>query len=151
MTVRVARLEDKENLLMIMEAFAQDSPYRDDYSVERLHDSVTEFLEVNENNAVAFVTVDGEDRPVGFLFGSVTDSPFTKQLTAIEWAWWVAPAYRQLNRGVDLLDAFERWAPKVGASKIMVSSLSTSPRAVDRLYEAKGYSPVEKYFVKGIK
>jgi GNAT superfamily N-acetyltransferase len=64
--------------------------------------------------------------------------------------YWAAPSHRGML-GPAMLDAVEQAAREAGASQfIMVSLDALRPEAVGRLYERRGYSPLEHSYVRSL-
>lgn len=82
----------------------------------------------------------------GILHPDINDGA----LVASEAFWFVAPEARGRG-GLALLDEYERWAREVGASRVsMVHLFSLKPAPLARLYERRGYRPVEVHYIKEI-
>lgn len=88
-----------------------------------------------------------EGQVQGLLFASWFEHPFGAGRYAKETVWYVAPVAR--GRGaIKMLDAYEAWAREQSCTAIGMASLATND--VSRLYERRGYAPVETHFVKSL-
>lgn len=97
------------------------------------------------HKGVVFVAdVDGQ--AVGFLALVVLQHPFGGEPYGDELGWWVEPEWRRGRIGWDLLDAGERWARDHQVTVLKMIAPAGSP--IGRLYEHRGYVPVETAYVK---
>lgn len=88
---------------------------------------------------------------IGFAGAMVFPAYWNDQaLIGQETFWWVQPDYRG-KAGAVLLHALESEARKQGArSFLMVSLEALRPDAVGKLYERRGYAPLEHSYWKAI-
>ena len=64
--------------------------------------------------------------------------------------WWVLPEHRG-TAGPAMLDAIEQAAREAGAVRFMMVCLEAlRPEAVGRLYERRGYAPLEHSYVRAL-
>lgn len=100
------------------------------------------------SHAYACILVLEHDAHVqGVLMASWFEHPFGAGRYAKETVWYVAPIAR--GRGaIKMLDAYEAWAKEQGCAAVGMASLVTND--VSRLYERRGFAPVETHFVKSI-
>ncbi|HWJ89100.1 MAG TPA: GNAT family N-acetyltransferase [Pelagibacterium sp.] len=82
----------------------------------------------------------------GVLLASAQDHPFGGAKYAMETAWWIAPDARGRS-AMAMLAAYEEWARDRGCAFCQMAALVSFPQAA-RLYERRGYSPVETHFMK---
>lgn len=88
---------------------------------------------------------------IGVIGCVVCPAPFPMDNTlniCIEKLWWVEPEYRGSSVGPRMLDAAELEAKEMGAAKMVMSKLSTSPPQVGDYYEKRGYLPEETLYFK---
>jgi GNAT superfamily N-acetyltransferase len=83
----------------------------------------------------------------GVLMALTFEHPFGAGRWAKETVWFVRPEARGRS-AVQMLDEYEAWAREQGCRTVGMASLSTND--VSRLYERRGYVPVETHFVKTI-
>jgi len=82
------------------------------------------------------------DPATGMIGGILYPHYFNNEMIAQELFWWVSPLHR--GSGIKLLDAFEDWAKRRGADKIMMISLEKND--VSRIYKKRGYQALEHTF-----
>lgn len=100
---------------------------------------------VSQEHPESIIFLHGED---GMLAATANKFVFGTEYVATELAWWVAPDKRKSNIGSELLEAFEYWAYKIGCSKVVMVSLDDD---IGKFYEKKGYSLVERAYMKDLK
>ena len=81
----------------------------------------------------------------GLLMASWFEHPFGAGRYAKETVWYVAPVARGPG-AIKMLDAYEAWARVQGCVAVGMASLATND--VSRLYERRGFAPVETHFLK---
>lgn len=85
----------------------------------------------------------------GMLGAMIYPDPNDGALVATEMFWYVAPEAR--GAGLRLLRDFEAWATDRGAARlIMVHLHDLMPEALAKLYQRRGYRPVETHYIKEI-
>lgn len=90
-----------------------------------------------------------DDQLVGILGGFTYNDPNNDDLVAMEAFWYVMKEHR--GGGAKLLDAFEAWGKERGAKRITMAYVFTSmPEAVQRIYEKRGYRPLELHSMKEV-
>lgn len=83
----------------------------------------------------------------GVVGGLKYPDPNDGDLVVSECFWFVVKEKR--GRGIELLDAFERWAKEEGAKRIIMVHLSgLMPERIKLLYERRGYKEIEVHYVK---
>ena len=147
MIIRAGQLIDLERCLDMAESFYEVAGYKDDVPLCR--DSCREFMEFSMSQGLLFVAA-LEDSVVGFVLGIA--SPYImnkKYLAGAELAWWVEPEHRKGTTGVRLLKAIEKSAKDLGVKMWSMMSLeSVEPEKMERLYNALGYTPMERTYVR---
>lgn len=137
-----------EDVLNIIEKTAIASPhdirFNRDYWRAWLHEIIkqpdlyTVILGVEDGKMVGII--------VGQLYFSHPLVQFSK--IATELFWYVEPDYRGKN-SFGLMDKYEEWAREVGATHITMSLLNNEYKEkLDRIYQAKGYKPLETQYMK---
>ncbi len=84
----------------------------------------------------------------GVLMALTFEHPFGAGRWAKESVWYVRPEARGRS-ALQMLDEYEVWAREQGCTTVGMASLETND--VSRLYERRGYVPVETHFVKTIR
>lgn len=148
MTLKIATIDDLDQVVPMCEAFVKESPYhKNRYDLEKIKKTAEHLLTQPKETAIV-ILAQHETDTVGFLVGIITEELFSNSRIAAELVYWVAPDWRKgFSYGRDLLDAYEFWARKIGATYITLGSLSTNPR-IDTLYKRRGYNKTEHSFVK---
>lgn len=83
----------------------------------------------------------GENGALGAMAGP---HPFNHaHIIAQELFWW-----SEGREGLRLLDAFEAWAAQRAHSVRMITLEAVNPDRMARLYERRGYQPLERGFIK---
>lgn len=88
-----------------------------------------------------FVAVHPMAGVVGMFVAVVQPHLLSGELAGNEVAWWVNPEHRGSTAAMRLLNAGERWAVAQGARTFALVAPADSQ--VGRLYERRGYHPVE--------
>lgn len=86
-------------------------------------------------------------RLVGVLGGLEYPDPNDGDRVATEMFWFVTPSAR--GGGLRLLDTFEAWAKQRGVRRILMMHLhALKSAAFERLYQRRGYRPIEIHYCK---
>lgn len=134
-SIRNATLEDIPHLVELGRRFiaAAGQDYRADVAtatLEQLVSNETAVLLVNENLTA-------------MLGGVLYPYFFNGERVAQELFWWAE------GSGLKLLEAFEQWAKDNDARAVLMVCLEAlSPERVSRIYERRGYVPLERTFMK---
>lgn len=81
----------------------------------------------------------------GYLAGMVQPLGFTERKIALEFAW-----YANDGSGFELLRAFEVWAKRMGAVKVVAHDMQMRESRLQRALVRKGYSLMSTAMVKDI-
>ncbi len=82
------------------------------------------------------------------MLALATKHPMYQERIASELVWYILPEYRSTETALQLFSAFEYWAKNVvRADKIQVSNLD-GMKVVERFYGKKGYTLMEKVWIK---
>jgi GNAT superfamily N-acetyltransferase len=139
--IRHASLEDVPALVAMGGEFIASSSY-----CGRLGDSpearAALMCRLVEDEAGLLLVLD-HDGPRGMLGMVLYPHPLSGETIAGELFWWVDPAHR--GHGVALLREAEAWAREHGAVKVQM--IAPNDR-VARLYQARGYAPLEQVLQK---
>jgi GNAT superfamily N-acetyltransferase len=85
----------------------------------------------------------------GAIGGVVYPDPYSGDLVATEFFWFVEPQHR--GAGLRLYRLFERWAIERGARELrMVHLLDSQPEQLAKLYVRLGYTPAETHYSKAL-
>lgn len=138
--LKIATLDDLPVLLEMGMKFASTTACKD--YMERDH--IANVMHACITSPDKVMLMHGED---AFLMGGVMPFQYGPYLTASELAWWVNEDKRKSTIGTELLEAFEFWAQKVGATFVHMVSLDDR---VGKYYERKGYKLLERAYIKEI-
>jgi len=150
MKLKLATWEDEESFLLMSEAFYEESPFSPSISFDR--DKVKELLRLaieSQHTQVLILLLQEDLNTVGLLIGYTSETPFSYDKVAAELAWYIKPSYRGSRDALQLVDAYEAWATKVGCKHVSMSLLPTLTD-VSSLYERKGYKKTEISYLKEI-
>lgn len=140
--LRIADIADYKLVEDMSFKFIETTGYTDYYDKDTISRLIEHILtSPNETN---IILLHGED---GMLAGMTTPFVFGTQTVATEIGWWVEPDKRKSSIGSELLEAFEFWAKKVGASFVSMGSLDDS---LGKFYEKRGYKLYERAYMKVI-
>ncbi len=85
----------------------------------------------------------------GFCGVTVQEHFFTGGLVGNEMFWYVEPEYRKTSLGQLMWDTMEEWVKEQGGTHLAMVALDDSDGAkIGKLYESKGYVPIEKSYLK---
>jgi GNAT superfamily N-acetyltransferase len=86
---------------------------------------------------------------IGALGYSEHEDPYTAGKIISEQFWYVDPEHRASRVGLQLIDAFEKRAEKLGKDWIFLCNLaSLEGEKMDRLYTRKGFKQMERVYWK---
>ena len=147
-SVRRAEPRDVTSLVYLGVTFHSSAKLEDTYPFEAEHLARSLRRLLRSSNACILVACEG-DKIVGTAGFVTTTSFFTRVVAAYEHFWWVSPEYRGLKNGQALLVALEEEARKMGCSVMQMIALEAlSPERVGAFYEANGYVPQERIYMK---
>lgn len=139
---RKATIEDVPELLRMGKEFAKAAGYSpDDESIV-----VTAGQLIDNPYGVIII---GE----GCMAGALAYPMFADSscMIAQELFWWVDEDKRSGGAGASLVKELESWAEEIGANKITLSALASSPAHVAKFYEKHGYRLMEVSYGKELK
>jgi len=137
--IREATIEDLPEILRMAELFCDQADLP--FSPESVVDTVTQMLDLD--SAIVFVSD-------GAMAGALSYPMFTDKsvISAEELFWWVDSGQRSNGIGRKLKSKIEEWAKSVGASRMLMSGLASSPAHVDAFYRKSGYDMLETKYWK---
>lgn len=154
MNLKLATMEDFEDVYEMALSFLKESPYRDiSYSIPKIESFIRLFLEDNGTERVCILALSQENKPIGIIAGLLNSVPFSDHLVTSEVMWWVHPEARGVSRAaVELLGAFEHWGRIRGSSYIQMQSLAAlNGFKVGKLLNRLGYEEKEITYLKDMK
>jgi len=99
-----------------------------------------------KGTGVVFV-IEREGQIVGGLGGIKGPDLHYPRIIAVETFWFVLPEHR--GEGLKLMEKFEQWAVDQKCDAVAMVHLSDSqPKVLEKIYARKGYSLVEKHYLK---
>lgn len=147
MNLKLATLDDLDQVVRLVVTFIRQSPYKNEpYDIDEISTLVETLL--RDKNKGIVVLLLNDDVPVGFIGGLITKMLFNKDAIATELFWWVDPQFRG-RKALSLKEAFEFWAKRVGARYITMSAPASDAR-VSRYYERAGYENIENSYLKRV-
>lgn len=149
--LKLATWDDYVHIKSMCLNFSSASPYPevpvDPDKIERV---ITSLLEGDQTKGIIILAME-DDKPVGLIAASAIEMLFNTELIAQEVMYWVEPEYRRGRHALELLNAFEFWAKKVGCAYTMMSLVETEQAdKVAKLYERRGYKARERGYLRSI-
>ena len=149
--LKIATWDYLPDILEMCQKFHENTPFNgiEEYNESRVTDIIISIIE-DPANKIAILLVD-DGKAVGMVLGVTSTSIFNYGKVATELAWWVDPEYRG-KKSLELMKAYEYWATNVAKCSVVQMSLleNDTTESVDRLYKRKGYSPVERAYIKKV-
>lgn len=126
--------------------FHEVSPYASvPFSEERILDHF--FLGLEDPTKIITIFSEQNGQIHGMICGLCDRPPFSEVKVATELAWWMDEDYRRTRDSLDLFEAYEEWARRIGAGLVQMALLSSSPD-LTKIYERSGYRMTERTFLK---
>lgn len=147
--LKLATQDDKYYIFDTILKFYDASPYRDiEHDKEKIFEVIDIYLNGRKEEYLVLIQTDN-DQPIGLLVGQIIEPIFSRKKLAIELLWWLDEKHRGTRKATELIDAYEFWAKKVGASLIQLSNMESSQvDKVSRYYKHRGYKPFGHDFLK---
>ena len=144
--IRTATIED----LPLMEAGAREfyasSQYLKTFDPARFC-ALWKTLIGNNSGAIFMLFRDGTKELIGALGAVVYPDSYSADLIATEFFWYVLEGKR--GHGLELYDAYEKWAQGKGCNRIRMAHLcDLMPDGLKWLYEEMGFDAVEITYEK---
>lgn len=130
-------------------AEAGRKPFRDD-AFSALWQSLLEAKLGKIYALVEYGPREQDFRALALLGATFLPDPFSGELTAAEHFWYVLPEHRKSGIGLQLLDLFEQDAKERGCTSIVMVHFLHMGAGLQKLYEARGYSPLEQTYKKAL-
>jgi GNAT superfamily N-acetyltransferase len=125
-----------------------ESPHNLSTSWAEMYAMVKNVL-VDTDNLV-FTARDEADVIIGLILGTMS-SPYLLQINrkvASELLWWVEKEHRNSPVGLRLFNAFESWASCADTITVGHYEGTEESETISRLYQRKGYTPMERNYIK---
>lgn len=142
LTVREAVSHDTLSILRLarLEIEAGGSPLI--YDADKI--TAGTLAAISDDDGLA-ILLEAERRAVGYLVARVVENPIMPDKTALVHGWWIVPGAGSEGRKL-LLDAFEEWAARSGATYCGVAM----PAGRDAIMRRRGYEPHETLMIRAI-
>jgi len=146
MEIRSLRTDELDILREIATKFFASSEHLKDFDMEVFKKNWTQFIDAGIG--IIYGLFEG-DKICGTIGGFCYPDVNSGLLSATELFWFVLPEQR--GKGLLLLDAFETWAKSKECKRIiMVHLTDLMPEKVKRIYDKRGYKPIEIHYMKEI-
>lgn len=144
--IRLATLHDIPRLTdMVVRFVSEEMPDPPKPDPEVVQETILLLIKQQDNHGMAVVyEVEGEIW--GMILATTVPSAFSKQVHAIELAYYVLPEHRKSKAWRELLDTYERWAKYI--AKADIAAVALLDQRVGKLYERRGYKLTEMSYKK---
>ncbi len=142
--IREADITDVQALMKLALRFHESSPYSDKVPVDEGMLRQTIGGLVQRDSGRVFV-LERNDRIVGMLGVLAFPHWLSGEIVAEELFWWVDPDER--GRGTALMERAEKWADTIGACHFQMVAPVDADK-LERVYGRKGFTPLERSFIK---
>jgi len=142
--IRKATEADTLDLLILAKQFYKE--YDTGYTIDMglLAENVSAMI-ASEDYLVLVLEKDGSAE--GLLLGYASSPFFSRDKIASELAWFLSKDVRGFKESTLLIDAYEEWAKGKGCKFITMSDIEVLS-SLQKLYESRGYTLMEKTYVK---
>ena len=142
--IREAMESDVPAIAALVRAFGESRAFREPFTAdEGLVSNLCVDL-IGSDDGTVFVAEQGT-RVVGVLALCLVQHPLSREISASEIVWFVAPGHR--GSGLLLLYAAEDWASARQA--VRFSLIAPTPQT-QRVYQRLGYQPMEPIYVRAL-
>lgn len=143
--IRRAVIDDKMRVIAMAKAFHAAAGLPFAFSAPHA-DALFRASLIDGDRLCLIYAPDGTAR--GALVAYASQHQFAPVKVASELMWWVDPEHRGLS-AAKMLQAYEDWAAERGCVFASMVSLDGNV-APSKLYERRGYVPIERHFMKRI-
>ena len=152
MYVRRARREDKKAFVRQAEAFFDVSPMSTRVNFDK-HGFAKFYDQKLESDTVAFWVVELDGKVVGICGAMIFPLYFSPEtMTAQELFWWIEPEARGTTANKQMMFEMQSWAEQAGASQFFMIALENDrSKAMERVYNRNGFTPIERTFTKELR
>jgi RimJ/RimL family protein N-acetyltransferase len=146
--LRLATEEDVDVLLEMGRKFYATTPFARLAEYNEDAASIDAFGMIDNGYLIVAEHVESGE-VIGMLGALYAPLPFTLDKTiAVERMFWIEPEHRGTTLAKEMLAVTEAAMREEGAEVLVLSSLSTSPTGVDKLYRFMGYQQTESSYMK---
>ena len=149
--IKIATLEDLPGLLKVLKNFFDASPFDSltefDYAIAA--ETAKKIIEGPKESGVILLYLK-ENTVKGVIAGLCHQMFFSRDRVATELCWWVDEDARS-KESLDLIEAYEFWAEKVGCTITTMANLTgETGERLDKYYKRRGYTPLETAYGKKV-
>lgn len=151
-TTRKVNSEDAPKVLPLLKEFFLQTKHHLDHGVPWIEEDTSDVLDyLIGNEDVAVIVAEDEE---GSILGTTAGlkSPLwlaPSSSVGVELFWYVYPKHRTTTAGKKLFSALESWAVEAGCDSLSMIALEhLQADRVARIYQLKGYEPIERAFIK---
>lgn len=145
MEVKVLKVEDLHKITDHAEEMRASSSFLKDIDKEFLFSYWTSLINLGVGE---IYYLENDNEVIGALLALYLPSPLNGKLSANEYGWFVRKGFR--GKGIKLLSFYEEKAKEKGCVSIDMAHMSDQSKVLPRLYERRGYIPVETHYRKVI-
>lgn len=148
-SIRRATVKDYDAMLRMARDFTAEHPSGDPVDA----DQFAQYFEASlPGHPMVMLVATQHGQPCGMLFGLVYPLFFNAARTICqELMIWVDPESRASTAAADLVRNWEAWGSDMGATRFLLTSpVHERIAAVERLYRAWGYHPLERTYCKEV-
>ena len=142
--IRIATDADLLDILILGKQFLKEYDTGFTTDLELLSESITTMIS-GEDHLVLVLEKNGNVE--GMLLGFISSPFFSRERMASELAWFLSKDARGFKESTQLIDAYEEWAVSKGCKFITMSDIEVLS-SLQKLYESRGYTLMEKTYVK---
>lgn len=149
--IKIATLEDLPGVLNVVKNFFDNSPFNGlaEFDPSIASDTAKNIILGPKENGVVLIYITG-GVVKGILAGLAHQMMFSKDKVATELCWWVDEDARS-KESLDLIEAYEFWAEKVGCTITTMANLTgETGERLDKYYKRRGYTPLETAYGKKV-
>lgn len=153
--LKIADEGDLPYVIHMLDMFHKESPYSLlEFNEHKVINSLLNIINSNKEESIIIISLDeNKKEPIGLIIGLVSSSLFSDDKVATELAYYILPEHRSFKVAKKLIDAYEDWAGRVGATIVQMSLLgppSRSNEVLESLYTRRGYYHAERAYLKEI-
>ena len=139
--IREATLDDMPEILRMGVLFCKQAGIQPDAESIR-----TTAYELMDSDASVILIGDGA------MAGALAYPMYMNRdiIVAQELFWWVDKDKRNEGAGAKIMAALELWAKSIGAKRMTMIGLESSPAHIDAFYKSSGYKPLEISYWKDL-
>lgn len=149
MQISLATRDDIPVLVKLAEELIKTTQYNIlQFSPSKVENAVLGTLEQNATKSVCLVgKKDGQI--VGSIIGYADQTPFSEDLVAFEFLWWVKPGISKRSL-LQLFEGYEFWARNVAKCKAMLVGQLHFKNAPESYWTRNNFVKCEEYYLKDL-